>query len=203
MKHLAPKGTYLFDFWTDVLYPSVVENETDTTARGYALGGLIFMLFNATEASLAHNLPRDDEIEALRQHCMDSHISTKEKQSMAYIVPKQLKPYNCSYCGTVFTAMTVPNQVATLTPCPYCQENRGNGRADKRYIEVSRESFHEFLIPPPASIKSAWTHLIKCYHAFNEKYADDDEASFFSRNTDIQAMMSASSSHTKSATNSG
>lgn len=75
--------------------------------------------------------------------------------------------------------MTVPNQVATLTPCPYCQENRGNGRADKRYIEVSRESFHEFLIPPPASIKSAWTHLIKCYHAFNEKYADDDEASFF------------------------
>ena len=95
---------------------------------------------------------------------------------MAYIVPRQLRPYNCSYCGTVFTAMTVPHQVSTPTPCPYCQENKGNIRADKRTTKIGRETFNEFL---PISIKSAWSHLVMCYHAFNEKYADNDEASFF------------------------
>ena len=87
MKHLQPKGSWLFDFWTDVLYPHVVENESDKIARGYALGGLIFMLFNATEASLAHNLPRDDEIETLRQHCMDLTFPSRKNKIWRTLSP--------------------------------------------------------------------------------------------------------------------
>lgn len=100
---------------------------------------------------------------------------------MPYIVPIQIKPYYCIYCGALFTAATVIHQISTTEPCPVCKENRGNGRCDKSNVEIARETIETFIHSPDLTPESQWQRLKAIRRKFYAIAAeqDDDTASFF------------------------
>ena len=90
---------------------------------------------------------------------------------MAYIIKKQPKPFTCTKCNTLFTAMAHVNQATTLEPCPYCQTNNGNMRCDKSAIEIARETLDTFIHSyKKHTITDRWHILQNSYKAF---YEDD------------------------------